>query len=95
MLRNIISIVRSLIVGPSLTKLSRLKKSEIDNIMTLSSEDPVYRYLVDSSSQKAAPETTAKALPEHLSKELSALQEQVTILSERVEVLERINKIKG
>lgn len=86
MLRDLIAVTRSFIVGPSLEQLARLKPSEVANLVA---------YGIDH--QKLALQQKPTTTPVDSShtdgktaEDFEQLRSELSILRERVEVLERL-----
>lgn len=83
-MRSLIAILRAKIVGPTLNKISHLKEDQVESLDLLLSDDPVVKIF---SSRADANKNEAQDVND---KELSFLKDKVAVLSERIDVLERL-----
>lgn len=82
MIRSLISVIRSSLVGPALTRMSRLKPGDVDNLLL---------QIAGSGGSVSA----GGGAPGASSEALEQLKMEFAKLSERVEVLERLVRAKG
>jgi len=95
MLRKVVAVFRSAIVGPNLAQLSRFTNAEIGTLSLLLSEDPVTQAIMASGAAAGSNPAPAARDPADLAAVdgpgLHAVRHELASLKERVEVLERLS----
>jgi|GEM_PF-6058465 len=94
-MRKLIAILRRIILGPTLDRLSRLTNTEVNNLLHLTSEDPVMGLLKASATATpvATKGTDATMVNEAEIRQLiQELRTEQAVNQERIAVLEIIYK---
>lgn len=95
-LRKLIAILRRLILGPSLDRLSRLTNAEVQNLLHVSSEDPIMGLLKASATATPAAavsggtsvnESEIRQLIQELRTHQAATEDRIAVLETLVKSL--------
>jgi len=96
MVRKLIAMTRRALIGPVLHRISTFNNHELSSLLVLTSSDPVTQEMLRSDKlDKDVKGPVATAVTVDVSPEVEALKEKIAVLSERIEVLERLARIKA
>ena len=87
MIRELISKIRLLVLGPVLNRFSRLTPGQIETLMLLASDESTTKHGI-ARTELACP--TDNLATNQVNVEIQALKSTVAELRERIDVLERI-----
>ena len=89
MIRDLISKIRQIVLGPVLNRFSRLTPGQIETLMMLASDESEAKRSFASANIVEPKDYVA---PHHSHVEIQALKSTVAEMRERIDVLERIYK---
>lgn len=95
MTRNLIASLRKKIVGPNLTRFSQLRSHEVNALISLTSWFNVS--MLQEFNKSFLEQKKTKGIGDHeqqVREEIRVLKQKILTLSERIDVLERLEKIK-
>lgn len=95
MARKLIAVMRRALIGPVLHRISTFNNHELSSLLVLTSSDPVTQEMLRSDKvDKDVKGQVNPAMTIDVSPEVEALKEKIAVLSERIEVLERLARIR-